>query len=287
MFDAIRGGGLVAAAALGLVLGSVAPASAQDWATLKSSRQLWGDAPVSVNIEYGPGTLAVRPAASSMLYSMELRYDKRYFVPISDFDDAGRKLSLGIRNNDESRKNINLKEGSRASIQLTREVPLDLKLQFGAGEAAIELGGMRLRKLDLSTGASDTKVSFSAPNLIAAQNVHIQSGAAELTVTGLGNLGAEHLDFQGGVGSTTLDFSGKWNRNATASVQMGVGSITLRLPRGLGVQVNRSSFMSSFDAPGLTKRGESYFSSDWDRAAHRLTVNVNAAFGSIDVDWID
>ena len=287
MFRSIRRGGVLIPATLALALGVVVPAHAQSWATLKSSRQLWDDKPVAVNIEYGPGTLAVSPATTSMLYAMEIRYDKRYFVPVSEFDNSTRKLSLGVRSNEESRKSINLKEGSRAAIQLTREVPLDLKLQFGAGEAEIDLGGMRLRKLDLSTGASKTKVRFSAPNLISAEDVRIQSGAAELTVSGLGNLGAEHLDFQGGVGSATLDFSGKWNRNATASVQMGVGSITLRLPRGLGVQVNRSSFMSSFDAPGLTKRGNSYFSSDWDRAPHRLTVNVNAAFGSIDVDWID
>jgi hypothetical protein len=275
-----------ALALLAAALAGAGPASAQSWTTMKSARQLWDAKPVTVELEYGAGTLTVLPASKSMLYEMEMRYDKRYYAPITRFDSNQRRLELGIRSTEEGRNRMNAKEGSRASIALSREVPLDLTLQFGAGDADIDLGGMRLRKLDLSTGASDTKLRFSAPNPISAQEVEIHSGAAELTVSGLGNVRAEHLSFEGGVGSTTLDFSGEWNRSATATVQMGVGSVTLRLPRDLGVRINRSSFLSSFDAPGLVKRDGSYFSSNWDSAAHQLTVDVNAAFGSIDIEWI-
>lgn len=253
---------------------------------MKSARQLWDEKPVTVSVEYGAGTLTVLPASKSMLYEMELRYDPRHIAPVTRFDGDQRRLELGIRSTENGRNRMNGKEGSRASIALTREVPLDLTLQFGAGDADIDLGGMRLRKLDLSTGASETKLRFSAPNPISAEEVQLRAGAAELTVSGLGNARAEHLSFEGGVGSTTLDFSGEWNRSATATVQMGVGSVTLRLPRDLGVRINRSSFLSSFDGPGLVKRDGSYFSSNWDSAAHQLTVDVNAAFGSIDIEWI-
>jgi hypothetical protein len=273
-------------ALLAAALAGAAPASAQSLTTMKSARQLWDEKPVAVSVEYGAGTLTVLPASKSMLYEMEVRYDPRQYTPVTDFDRDQRRLQLGVRSAEKGRNRIEGKEGSRASISLSREVPLDLTLQFGAGDADIDLGGMRLRKLDLSTGASETKLRFSAPNPISAQEVQLRAGAAELTVSGLGNARAEHLSFEGGVGSTTLDFSGEWNRNATATVQMGVGSVSLRLPRNLGVRINRSSFLSSFDAPGLVKRDGSYFSSNWDSAAHQLTVDVNAAFGSIDIEWI-
>jgi hypothetical protein len=276
-----------ALALLAAALAGATPGSAQSLTTMKSARQLWDEKPVTVNVEYGAGTLTVLPASRSMLYEMELRYDPRQYTPVSDFDRDQRRLHLGIRSTEKGHNRIEGKEGSRASIALSREVPLDLTLQFGAGDADIDLGGMRLRKLDLSTGASETKLRFSAPNPISAEEVELRAGAAELTVSGLGNVRAEHLSFEGGVGSTTLDFSGEWNRSATATVQMGVGSVTLRLPRDLGVRINRSSsFLSSFDAPGLVKRDGSYFSSNWDSAAHRLTVDINAAFGSIDIEWI-
>jgi hypothetical protein len=263
-----------------------APARAQDWSTMKSARQLWDREPIRVEVEYGAGTLKVAPASGSMLYEMELRYDKDTFEPVTDFDADRRTLHLGVKSRNGRGNHINVKDGARATISLTRAVPIDLELQFGAGEADIDLGGMRIRNLDLSTGASKTRLAFGAPNPIVAQKVEIEAGAAELTVTGLGNLRAEHYDFQGGVGSTTLDFSGAWNRNATATVQMGVGSVKLRLPRGLGVRIDRSSFMSSFDAPGMVKRDGSYFSSNWSSADHQLTIDVDAAFGSIDVEWI-
>jgi hypothetical protein len=276
-----------ALALLAAALAGAAPADAQSLTTMKSARQLWDEKPVAVDVEYGAGTLMVLPASRSMLYEMEMRYDPRHFAPVTRFDGDQRRLELGIRSTENGRNRASAKEGSRASISLTREVPLDLTLQFGAGDADIDLGGMRLRKLDLSTGASETKLRFSAPNPISAREVLIRSGAAELTVSGLGNVRAEHLSFEGGVGSTTLDFGGEWNRSATATVQMGVGSVTLRLPRSLGVRINRSSsFLSSFDAPGLVKRDGSYFSSNWESAAHQLTVDINAAFGSIDIEWI-
>ena len=109
----------------------------------------------------------------------------------------------------------------------------------------------------------------------------------ELRVIGLGNLRAERIHFQGGVGSTTLDFSGAWERSATASVQMGVGELVLRFPRSVGVRINRSSFLTSFDADRFEQRDGAYFSDNWQRAAHQLIVDVDAAFGSVVIEWID
>ena len=68
---------------------------------------------------------------------------------------------------------------------------------------------------------------------------------------------------------------------------MGIGSVVLRIPRSLGVQINRSSFLTSFEADDFQRRDGNYFSDNWDRAANKLTVDIEAALGSIEVDWID
>lgn len=220
-----------------------------------------------------------------MLYQMEMRYDEDNFEPVTEFDADERLLRLGVKGK-EGRRNLRLREGSHATIALSRRVPIDLDLDFGAGEADLDLGGISLRSLEISTGASETRVRFGAPNPVRAERVSIEAGAAELEVIGLGNARAERISFEGGVGSTLLDFSGAWDRSATASVQMGIGSVTLRLPRGLGVRVNKDSFLTSFDSQGLVKRGDSYFSPDWESATHQLTIDIDAAFGSIEVEWI-
>lgn len=260
------------------------PAEAQSWRTMESARQLQDREHTSVKIEYGAGTLRVEPAEARMLYRMELRYDEDDFRPITEFDAESHTLRLGaegIRS-----RSMNIESGSRATIALTREAPLDLDLDFGAGEAELELGGMRIRRLDVSTGASETTVRFGAPNPMAADRISIEAGAAELNVIGLGNARARRIDFEGGVGSTTLDFTGAWTGSTEASVQMGIGELTLRFPEGLGVKLERSSFLTSFDTEGLIKRGDAYYSPDWESAEHRVTLNVNAAFGAVNIRWV-
>jgi hypothetical protein len=36
----------------------------------------------------------------------------------------------------------------------------------------------------------------------------------------------------------------------------------------------------------MVKRGEAYYSPDWDRAAERVSVDIDAAFGSVTVVWL-
>lgn len=269
--------------AIGL-LAVAGPVEAQTWRTMESARQLQDRAQTSVKIEYGAGRLRVEPAEARMLYRMELRYDEDHFRPITDFDADTHALRLGTES--IRSRSMNLESGARATIALTREAPLDLDLDFGAGEAELELGGMQIRRLDVSTGASETTVRFGAPNPMAADRISIDAGAAELNVIGLGNARARRIDFEGGVGSTTLDFTGAWSGNTDASVQMGIGELTLRFPEGLGVKLERSSFLTSFDTEGLIKRGDAYFSPDWESAEHRLTLDVNAAFGAVNIRWV-
>src|SRR5690606_5443237 len=119
---------------------------------------------------------------------------------------------------------------------------------------------------NLETGASETEVRIDEPNPIRAKDVTLKAGAAEFRVEGLGNLRAERITFQGGVGSTTLDFRGAWEQDASARVQMGMGSVVLRFPRSLGVRINRNAVLTSFDAAGFTRRDRSFFSENWDSA---------------------
>jgi hypothetical protein len=277
---------LVWSALVSLGLLHAAPLEAQTWRTLTSARQVWDREPLDLQIQYGAGRLTIRPADPPTLYEMELRYAEEVVTPVVEYDEQGRTLRLGVRPV-EGRRSLNRRDASTASIRLTRQVPLDIDLSFGAGRAEIQLGGVAVRRLAVSTGASETTLDFDTANPVVAHSVSIEAGAADLRVTGLGNARAERISFQGGVGATVLDFWGSWDRSATASVQMGVGSVTLRLPRHLGVRVDRSSFLTSFTAPGMEREGNSYYSPNWQNAPHRLTIDVSAALGSITIQWIE
>jgi N-terminal domain of toast_rack, DUF2154 len=270
--------------------GAAGCADAQSWRTISSSRQqLGGEKALDVEVEYGAGRLTVSPADRPLLYQFRMRYDEAQVAPLTTYDRRTGALRLGMESRDGKRgiRMNRVHEESRADVHLTRDVPLDLSLRFGAGEANIDLGGLAVRRLRMATGASETRVAFRTPNRVAAEEVSMEAGAASFEVSGLGNARAQRFEFQGGVGETVLDFSGAWDRNASASVKMGIGSLTLRFPRELGVRIVKDSFLTSFDGSGMVKRGGAYYSRNWESAQNRLTVSVSAALGSIEIDWID
>ena len=261
-------------------------AEAQAWRTMTTSRQVWDHEVHDVRIQYGAGTLTLRPADAPTLYHMEMRYDEGATRPRAEYDAERRTLRLGLSSFGGEGRSAN-RGGATASIALSREVPFELDLDFGAGTADIELGGVSLHRLDISTGASETTISFNEPNPIEADRIDIEAGAADLRVIGLGNTRTRNVNFQGGVGATVLDFGGPWSGDATASVQIGIGSVTLRLPREPGIRIRRSSFLTSFSVPGMERDGDSYYSPNWADATDRLTISVSAAIGSVDIEWID
>ncbi|HEX7117151.1 MAG TPA: hypothetical protein VF212_00075 [Longimicrobiales bacterium] len=262
---------------------AAAPAAAQDWRTVGNRRQLAGEERVRVAVEYGVGELSIEPAEPGTLYRSSIRYDARTFRPVHEYSPGELRLGVaGIR--DGIKTDL---EGSRLDLALGPDVPLDLALKFGAVEAALELGGLRLSRVDISTGASATRLRFSKPNPIRMEQLAIEAGAAEFRAEGLANANVEALSVEGGVGDLTLDFSGAWRGDVRAHIELGLGSLTLRIPRGVGVMVTKETFLMGFDSQGLVKRGDAYYSTDWSTTEHRLTLDISGAFGSIDVRWVD
>lgn len=272
--------GLALAAALAA---AVHPAHAQSWRTVTKVRQVAGEEQLAVNVSYGAGEFRLRAAEPGVLYRMRLRYDEDSFQPVAEL--RGSRLRLGVRSTD-SRIRWKGERGGELELELARGLPMDLDLELGATRSRVELGGLSLTALEVSAGASETTISFSDPNPLRAHTTKFEVGAASLRVHGLGNLNAERIRLEAGVGDVTLDFTGEWRGNTDVQVEMGLGSLTLRFPTGLGVRIVKDTFLASLDSQGLIKQDNAYLSPDWDAAEHRVTVRVEAALGAIAVRWI-
>ncbi|MGH7483941.1 MAG: toast rack family protein [Longimicrobiales bacterium] len=259
------------------------PAVAQDWRTVTSVRRASGEEALRVEVEYGIGELSITPAAGDMLYRARLRYDANTFEPEIDYESG--ELHVGIDGDDGV--NIRGDEAGELALELGTGVPLTLDLKFGAVEANLELGGLHLHDVSIATGASETTLRFSHPNPVRMESLEVDAGAAAIRLYGLGNANAERFSFEGGMADVLLDFGGAWRANASARIAMGLGSVTVRVPRNIGVSIQKSSFFASFDADGFVSRGSEYFSANWDDAEYRLEIDVDSALGSVDIDWID
>lgn len=257
-------------------------AGAQDWRTITSLRQFKGEAALRVDVQYGAGRLYISPGEAASLYKATLRYDASHFKPLTQYADG--RLKVGIEGGSIKGRNM---KAARLDLALGTRMPVDLDLQFGAAQARVELGGLRIREARIATGASETTLNVDSPNQEKCSLLKLEVGAASFAANGLGNLNCESVDVNGGVGDVTLDFNGAWRVNAAVSINMGLGSLTLRVPRGLGVQVHKSGFLASFDSQGLVKRGNNYYSENWESAGNRVSFNIDAAFGSIDIEWVE
>lgn len=256
-------------------------AHGQDWRTVTKTRELDRESTLRVNVEYAAGHLSIGPATDGKLYRTTLRYDADVFDPV--FDYSGGKLHVGVNGGEV--KGRNLKSG-RLDVKLSPKVPIELDLEFGATEATIDLGGLRLRSAQIATGASKTTLNVSSLNPEVCSLFEVQVGAAKFEATGLGNLNAERMSLEGGVGEMLLDFTGQWKRDMTAKIDMGLGSLTIQVPRGLGVKITKDGLLASFDSQGLTKRGNSFYSENYEKSSRKLTINLDAALGSIRVVWV-
>jgi hypothetical protein len=220
-------------------------------------------------------------ADTPLLYSMRVRYDSDSFRPIQEYD--GGRISIGVENTGRRVNPFRGHSEAEMGITLSRRVPLDLSLELGAVEADLELGGLRLRTLNLVTGASDGTLRVSSPNPESMSSVRIRVGASSFEGFQLGNLNAAEFDLNAGVGSVRLDFSGLSRNETTVRVGMGVGSLEIRVPTAVGVRLVRRSFLVSVSAPGLQGQGDELYSSNWEEAPVKIILELNAAVGSLSV----
>lgn len=256
---------------------------AQSMRTVAMSRQLEDHAEVEVFVDYGVGRFTVQPVGDGLLYRMNLRYDEERFEPVAEY--SGHRLEVGLESIRRSRLRGH-RESGELQLELARGVPMDLDLEFGAVHAELDLGGLALTDLDLSTGASESVIQISEPNRMELETARFEVGAAEFTVHNLGNLNAERIEFDAGVGSVVLGLDGVWQRDAHLDIDLGLGSLELRVPEGLGLRLNNDSFLTALDSEGLVKRGDTFESLNWRDAERRVTIDLDAAFGSVEVVWI-
>ena len=144
--------------ALGLVLLLWAVAGqAQTRRPFATFRQLHGETRLGVRLEYAAGNLRVAPGPASELYRMNLWYDESRYLPVSDFDARRGAVVLGLRPAGEGGvRVVSLDQLSQvATVSLSPSADLALDLALGAADADIELGGLRISRLTVKTGAKD------------------------------------------------------------------------------------------------------------------------------------
>jgi hypothetical protein len=274
----------IPALAVATLLLTPALGSAQSWATVQYERQASALEELRVEVGYGAGTFRLGPADGGHLYRARLRYDEEAFTPTHEL--TGNRLRIGVQSVSSSGRRVSLRGDTNEAeldLRLGRGVPTRLELSLGAVRADIELGGIPLRALELSTGASETSIRVRTPNPETMTSATFKVGAAAFSAQELGNLRAREIRVEAGVGEVKLGFEGLSAGETTVRASVGLGALELSVPRNAGIHMTRSGFLSSMDAPGLERNGNTWVSTNWESASVRLRIVVDSALGSVEV----
>ena len=159
---------LLVALGVWFLLGSIVPGGSG--ATERLSLPLRGAGDASIRIRFGAGTLTTRPASAGMLVEGTFQGGVVHREHGAGRVELSQDTSYGIPW---------LEQRSVWDVGLTTEVPLDVRIESGAAKAVLDVRESRLRRLEIQTGASDTRVLL--PRNAGATDVKAEHGAASLT----------------------------------------------------------------------------------------------------------
>ncbi len=159
------------------------------------------------------------------------------------------------------------------------KAPMSLTVKAGAYNGTFNLGGVPLRNLHIEQGTASTEIKFNSANPEVMKELFISAGASNIALTGLSNANFERLTFSGGASNYTLDFSGKLQRSATATIKTGISNVTLIVPEGTNAKATLTGGLRAANPEGTWRKdGDSYSLAG---SGPSLTMNIEMGLGAL------
>ena len=220
-------------------------------------------------IEFPVGNLRIKPT-SGLTTKCIFQFRKDEWEPEVYYNKEGDEGYLKVTSEggvdidfgDDRHSGYEKEDQSNWGILFPSEVPHDLDIEMLAGNAKIDLENSRLGDFEFSMTAGEAEINLRKTSV-------------------------PDVDFKALAGEATLDFSGLWHNDLHADIRGGFGSITIKLPSNMGVELDISGILGDVDAPRMRKEGNTYYNKAFGETPHTLYLDVNGGIGDISVEWMD
>jgi len=192
---------------------------------------------VEARFKMSAGELSLKGGARDLMEGY-FEYNVDLWKPDVDYFVSGRKGRLSIKQTGRTGIPIGNSK-NKWDINLCRDVPIDLKIDFGAGEGHLDLRRIDIRDLDIDMGVGELTIDLTG-ELKENLKVNIDGGIGSATIYLSKDVGVR-VKVDGGIGSVdargmrkndhtyTNDAYGKTDITINIEIDAGIGSIDLRL----------------------------------------------------------
>jgi hypothetical protein len=234
---------------------------------------------LQLTLAFGAGELYLSPGAETALVEGTATYNVDELKPKVRVDGSSVRVETGNLEV-QGLPNFRSRYEHEWDLKLL-DTPMDLTINAGAYKGIFDLGGLSLQSLRITDGASDVEVDFSTSNHDVMDTLRYETGASSVRLNRLANANFDRLEFKGGAGDYTLDFSGDLQRDATVTIDTGVSSVAVIVPQNVNARLLFDGGLSNVDISG-----------DWERDGNdyvlngqgpRLTINVNMGAGNLEL----
>ncbi len=240
---------------------------------------------LKVTIKFGAGKLDLISGKEDV-FKGNFQYDKSILKPNIQYEILGETGILTLSQSIKKDLDLPFPYKNRWNLKLPSGIPLQLYINTATYSGDIDLTNLQIENFYLTTGASQTNIIFDQPNLIDLKNINIKTGASTIKMLGLANANFDEMNFTGGAGSYTFDFSGDLTKKSKVNINVGAAKIVLKIPSNMGTKIIFRNFPASkLDVRGFVKiNDQTYVNTEYGKRDAELDIEIRG--GLVDVDVI-
>ena len=247
---------------------------------------------MKVNVEFSMGQLLLENGQDELAVTGYMKYHERFAdatLTYQEYSGTGiLELETDVDLDWHGYSDSDDEKSNDCELYLNPTVPIDLNLDFGFGESRLNLGSLQISKLIIDSGLGETTIDFGdTRNPIECEYIDVDTGLGSSILLNLGNSNAESMEFECGLGSMELDFTGELLHDIEINIAVGLGSITIWIPEGTNTFFDYDgSFLADIDLVNFQIIAEDeYRSVDYNPELPTLHFSASVGAGNIEINW--
>lgn len=212
-------------------------------------------------------------------------------LSLEELNQEGFSQSISSRVFSASETNVRVNSNSSHKfwkMYLSDAKPYALEMNYGFGNAYVDLSGLSIKKIKINSGSADVNVGYLSgiENQVEMDTFYVKVDLGSVEVKNLSLAKTRYLMADVGFGNMSLDFSESPSVSNTIKGSVGAGNLVITLPKNdtpVLVKIHDSWLCSVKMPSDFKKIAENTFSSAnyTQNAKIALTFDLDVSMGSI------